>query len=124
VTVVLGASAILAWLQEEPGADVVDPLLTDGVVSAVNWSEVLQKTGQCGGDAGETAELLLALGVSVVDSTQSDAERAALLWERGDVLSLADRFCLVLGARLSTSVVTAENAWTDRDYGAEVQVIR
>jgi PIN domain nuclease of toxin-antitoxin system len=120
---VLDASAILAWLQDEPGSDAVDGLLRSAVVSAVNWSEVMQKTRQHGRDAHETAALLEALGLTVVDCTKEDAEAAAALWRAGRPLSLADRFCIALGARLRTEVVTAEQGWTKADHGVDVTVI-
>ena len=39
---VVDASALLAMLQGEPGTDAVAMILATTVVSAVNWSEVLQ----------------------------------------------------------------------------------
>ncbi|HEY0793858.1 MAG TPA: hypothetical protein VGD78_22540 [Chthoniobacterales bacterium] len=33
----------------EPGADAVDPLLSESVMSSVNWAEVVQKTFVYGG---------------------------------------------------------------------------
>lgn len=36
---VFDASALLAWLRKEPGADLVETRLTTGVISAANWSE-------------------------------------------------------------------------------------
>ena len=46
---VLDASALLALLQEEPGADLVEELLDGAIMSAVNLSEVIQKAEQHGG---------------------------------------------------------------------------
>ncbi len=48
MTVVLDTSAVLAWLHDEPGADVVYPLLPDAIMSAANWSETWQKLHQHG----------------------------------------------------------------------------
>lgn len=121
---VLDASALLAWLQQEPGADVVDEHLFNGIVSSVNWSEVLQKTQQHDRDAYETAALLEALGVTVADATKEDGELAAALWDATRPLSLADRFCLALGSRLDLRVVTAERAWSKIGSGVDVRVIR
>jgi len=121
---VLDASAILAWLQDEPGSDAVDGLLLHGVVSAVNWSEVVQKARRHGRDPDETGALLEALGVTVADSTKQDAELAAALWRARTPLSLADRFCIALGARLRTRVVTAEREWMKLDLDVDVTVIR
>ena len=43
MAVVLDASALLAYLREEPGAEVVDGLLADAHMASVNWAEVVQK---------------------------------------------------------------------------------
>jgi hypothetical protein len=40
---VIDASAVLAWLRDEPGADTVAGRLDGSFLSAVNLSEVLQK---------------------------------------------------------------------------------
>ena len=40
-SIVLDASAVIALINEEPGADVVDAALDDAVISAVNLSEVI-----------------------------------------------------------------------------------
>ncbi len=56
MTVVLDASALLAFLAGEPGADVVERALADGpVCSAVNWAEVAQKVRAAGGLAAAAA---------------------------------------------------------------------
>jgi PIN domain nuclease of toxin-antitoxin system len=44
MSVVLGASALLGFLQNEPGSDQVEAVLSEAVISSVNWSEVVQKS--------------------------------------------------------------------------------
>ena len=44
LTAVLDASALLAYLQDEAGATAVEAVLSESVISSVNWSEVLQKS--------------------------------------------------------------------------------
>ena len=39
---VLDASAVLAWLKGEAGAEVVDPRFAEASISGANWSEVLR----------------------------------------------------------------------------------
>lgn len=112
MTVVLDASAILAYLGGEAGADVTEQALTDGAAcSTVSWSEAAQKVRAAGGDWSVAAALLTSYGLTVYDATVTDAERAASRWVRGDGLSLGDRFCLALGDRLDTTVLTADTAW-------------
>ncbi|GGH51484.1 PIN domain-containing protein [Microbacterium album] len=111
MTVVLDASAVLAFLNDEDGADVVDGLLPSAAISAANWSEVAQKTRSVGADWATTRALLLAYDVTVAPVTADDAEAAAALWQRGSGMSLADRLCLALANRLDRIAVTADRAW-------------
>ena len=124
MTSVVDASVVLAWLQDEAGADEAEPWLMEGVIGAANWSEVLQKVAQHGAPAGVVARLLASFGLTVVDVTRTDAEIAAVLWQRGTSLSLADRLCLALGVRANLPVVTADAAWTQIDGGPDVVLVR
>ena len=96
MTVVLDTSAVLAWLRDEPGANVVHPLLRVAIMSAANWSETWQKLHQHGADAGRATSRLRTLGVRVEPLTEADAVTAARLWTstRAAGLSLGDRCCL------------------------------
>ena len=124
MTTVVDASVVLAWLQDEPGADEAEPLLMEGFIGAANWSEVLQRVRQHGAPAGVVARLLASFGLTVVEVTRADAEIAAGLWQRGTALSLADRLCLALGVRANLPVATADAAWTAIGDGPEVILVR
>ena len=57
--VVLDASAVLAFLRDEPGADVVSQALVRGkMISAVNWTEVTGRFAEAGHDPQEVDRLL------------------------------------------------------------------
>jgi len=112
VSVVLDASAILAFLQGEAGAGVVESALADDPrCSAVNWSEVAQKVLGAGRDWELVRGLLLSYDIEVEPVTAVDAEWAARRWKPGEGLSLADRLCLALAERLDCNVLTADGAW-------------
>lgn len=112
MTMVLDASAVLAFIAGEPGADVVEEALAEPTVcSAVNWSEVAQKVTAGGGDWSVASALLTSYGLTPLDATAQDGETAAGLWQRGSGLSLADRFCLALAGRLDAVALTADTAW-------------
>jgi PIN domain nuclease of toxin-antitoxin system len=119
---VLDSSAVLAWLQGEDGADVVEPLVEGGVISAVNWSEVLQKTLAAGLDAEAVGGQLKALGLRVEPVTEADALPAARWWLTENTLSLGDRCCLALAERLGAQAVTTDSLWSST--GADVLLIR
>jgi PIN domain nuclease of toxin-antitoxin system len=112
VTVVLDASAVLAFLQGEAGADVVEGHLADGAVcGAANWSEVAQKVLAAGRDWDLARALLLSYDVGIEPVTMADAEWAARRWKRGEGLSLADRLCLAVAERAGLEAWTADAAW-------------
>ena len=121
---IVDASVVLAWLQDEPGANEAEPMLMDGCIGAANWSEVLQKARQNGAALEVVARLLASFGLTVVEVAEADAESAAKLWRAGIPLSLADRLCLALGIRLDQPVATANAAWADLDGPPSVVVIR
>jgi PIN domain nuclease of toxin-antitoxin system len=108
---VLDTSALLAYIQGEAGADLVEGALDDGAVcSAANWSEVMQKELDSGRDWAQTRALLFAWRFSVEPVTIEDAEWAAKRWKKDEGLSIADRLCLALGHRLNATVLTADSA--------------
>lgn len=112
----LDASAVLAWLQDEPGADLVDDLLTQGAAcSTVNYAEVAQKVYVRGGNWGLTSDLLASYGLQIELATPADAVRAAELWRETPHLSLADRFCLATARRLGVPAWTTDRAWGTSD---------
>ncbi len=109
--IVLDASAVLAVLRSEPGADQVREAAIDGAaISTVNYSEVLQKVRQHGGNVDDAASLVGAIA-NLEPLTAEDAIRAARLWHKGSGLSLSDRLCLALARRLSTDALTADTEW-------------
>ena len=123
---VLDASALIALLWDEPGADAVEPLLGRAVVSAVNWTEVLQRYRAHGVETAGKRERVEALGVDVEWFTAEDSAAAAELWAptRRAGLSLADRACLALARRLGLPAHTADRDWRAVDVGVTVVLIR
>lgn len=109
---VLDSSALLCFLLDEPGADVVESLLDDSSrCSAANWSEIARKCLARGLTWSTTRDLLIGCGLEIEPVTAADAEAAALLWVGRQGLSLADRLCIATGARLGATVWTADRAW-------------
>lgn len=122
MSVVLDASAILAFLQDEPGADVVEnSMAQESSCGAANWSEVAQKVRSAGGDWDLVRALLMSYSVQIEPVTADDAEWAAQRWRKGEGLSLADRLCLALAERVDGHVLTADAAWGS---GGRIRQIR
>lgn len=112
MTVVVDASAVLAYLQGEDGSDVVEACFAEGArCGAANWSEVAQRVLAKGRDWDLVRALLISYEVGVEPVLEEDAEWAARRWRRREGLALADRLCLGLGDRLGVEVLTADSAW-------------
>lgn len=112
MSVVLDASAVLAFVQGEEGADVVEEAMAFGpACGAANWAEVAQKVLAANRDWDLVRALLVSYGVRVEPVLADDAEWAARRWRSSEGLSLADRLCLGLAERIDTEVLTADTQW-------------
>ncbi|MGH3267157.1 MAG: type II toxin-antitoxin system VapC family toxin [Trebonia sp.] len=122
----IDASALLALLFGEPGAEAVAEAIAGGAaVSTVNLAEVATVLVRHGQDPavilGPVCQQLV-----VEPFSDADALAAAGLYPRTSSkgLSLGDRACLALARRLAGPAVTAEHAWAELDLGIEVSLIR
>lgn len=122
-SVVLDASAVLAFVLGERGSDVMRPRMSGGVMSAVNYSEVLKKSIEHGGSATVTRCLLERSQVRVMSFDELQAAAAAALFAttREQGLSFADRACLALATQLKMPLYTADHRLAGA--GAEVKVV-
>ena len=126
--VVLDASALLALLRDEPGADKVADAIADARMSSVNFAEVVSHFIHAGMPAGEVDAMLKPLPMAIVDADHGLATTAGRLRaataEAG--LSLGDRFCFALARRDGLPALTADKQWrTVADAaGVSVAVIR
>ena len=123
---VVDASAVLTAIQDEQGGEYVKKHIDRCVISAVNWSEVLQKLSSAGSDAEKIDAYLNALGLRVVDFTEDDGRISASLWASSKSLglSLADRACLATGLRLKTKIITADRVWKKLEIKSQIHLIR
>jgi ribonuclease VapC len=126
-SVVLDASAILAIIQGEPGAEKLTPdILRTAVCSIVNLAEVQAKLVTCGwppDDAWEDATSPIREAVLFTEEQAKIAGSLAAL-TRPLGLSLGDRACLALGISTKAPIYTAEKSWTRLKFGVRIHVIR
>ena len=124
--VVLDSSALLAFIQGEPGGEIVAAVVGDALMSSVNHAEVVTKLMERTGSL-EVARVALGMAnVDVVDFDGSQAEQTGLLVKqtRSRGLSLGDRACLALAAREAAPVLTADRIWATLKLDVEVRLIR
>jgi len=125
--IVLDASALLALLYKETGADRVREVLGAALISTVNLSETFARFIRDGRDTTALDRGLRSeMAIEIVDFIEADAMAAARLLPATRVrgLSFADRACLALARRLDLPAMTADRAWRDVDCGVEIVCIR
>ena len=123
---VLDASALIAFLRNEPGADKVAAVLAGACVSAVNLAETMSKMVEYGKPLDATTYQIERLRIPVIPFDAEQAKIVASLWKATRVagLSLGDRACLALALKQGLPVLTADQLWAKAEVGVKVEVIR
>jgi ribonuclease VapC len=125
--VVLDASALLAILNQEPGAEKLTPeILSTAAISAVNLAEVHGKLVSRGLNPNDAWEATMS---PIREAVAFTSEHARLTGDlaaptRALGLSLGDRACLALGLALKAPVYTADKAWKKLKVSVRIHVIR
>jgi ribonuclease VapC len=128
---VLDASALLAFLLDERGAERVERALDAGAcISTLNWAETLARLVEGGGPVEATVTRALPATSSgplvLLPFDDEQARETARLRPvtRALGLSLADRACLALGRLHRLPVLTADRAWRSLHLSVKIEVIR
>jgi PIN domain nuclease of toxin-antitoxin system len=127
-TYVLDASAVLRYLDQEPGSDRVRELLDSYanaqikiVMSAVQWGEIACKLFQCYGRA--RYEYLMSglngLGLIIEPATSERAVRAGII-KATTKIAYADAFCVELASDSPQSILVT----ADFDFKAAAHMVK
>ncbi len=111
--VVLDASALLALIQNERGADVIKPLLKKSVMSTINVAEVLTALQRIEIQPKDAIVSICGMIRELIPFDVEQAQCAAELqsYVRHKGLSLGNRACIALGQKLQVPVYTADKIW-------------
>lgn len=124
---VYDASALLAVVFSEPGAEVVVEQLSEagGAISAANWAEVGSKMIERGLAEERLQGELATFSLAVIALDEAQALAAARLRRstRSLGLSLGDRCCLALAQTSGATIVTADRVWKKLG-GFDIKLIR
>jgi PIN domain nuclease of toxin-antitoxin system len=124
---VLDASALLAVLNREPGAEKLTPqLLSAATSSTVNLAEVQSKLVSRGIKPDQAWEATISPIREAAVFTDEQAKIAGSLIAQTSVfgLSLGDRACLALGIALKAPVYTADRSWKNLRLGVRIHLVR
>ena len=126
MSIVFDSSALLAITFEEEGADSAAQALNDGIISAVNASEVIARYVDVGASEEDALTSFRAFGLEIYPFDESLAIATGIMRSatRDAGLSLGDRACLALAIREQSSVLTADRAWAALDLDVGVELIR
>ncbi len=122
---VLDASALLAYLRAEPGADqVISAIATGASMTTLNFGEVAGWFIRQGADEAYVRSLRARLVFPLIPFDDDLAIRAALLLPstRSAGLSPGDRACLALASRSGVPALTADRIWAEIAEAANVSV--
>ena len=125
MSVVLDASAVIALLEGERGADVVAARLSGAKLCAVNLAEVISIYNYRGVSSKQLDAMFAPLKLDVI---AADAGLARLAGALRPItapagLSLGDRFCLALALRDGCPALTADRQWTQIAEAVEVEIV-
>ncbi|MEE8633128.1 MAG: type II toxin-antitoxin system VapC family toxin [Methyloceanibacter sp.] len=126
--VVLDASAILAVIFEEPGAERVAVHLPGAMVSTLNVAEVMTKLFDLGMPEETVDDVVAGLQLTVLSFGLDQAAQTVKLRSctREAGLSLGDRACLAAAKSQGASALTSDRAWKGLHHatGVKVEIIR
>jgi PIN domain nuclease of toxin-antitoxin system len=112
---VLDASAIIALLRDEPGADIVAASMGDALISAFTLQEVIKAMLVRGFAPDIVREMIDALSLEIKPHDADDAWAAALLWDatKAKGSGLGDRTCMALAISQGVPAITTDKAWQE-----------
>jgi ribonuclease VapC len=125
--VVLDASAVMAVLNREVGAERLTPsILANACCSTVNLAEVQGKLVEKGLAPDDAWDDLTAVVREVFPFSSQHARTAGslIIKTRASGLSLGDRACLALALELNAPVYTADRSWKNLKLAVPIHVIR
>jgi len=126
-SVVLDASAVMAVLNQEVGAErLTHSLLVGACCSSVNVAEVLGKLVERGIQPADAWDNVTAVVPQILPFSAQHARTAGSLitQTRPSGLSLGDRACLALALALDAPVYTADRSWKNLKLAIAIHVIR
>ena len=123
--IVIDASALIAMLKDERGAEKVADAIASARMCVVNYAEVVSHFVHAGMPEREVDAMLDPLPLKLVQVDKALAQIAGRLRKATSEagLSLGDRFCLALALRDGLPAWTSDAAWRKIADSIKAQVV-
>ena len=126
MSVILDASALLALIFGEPGAEIVIPFARGSQILSVNFTEVVGRVQAIEGNTKRLVAAVDSLEIHVRPFDRVLAQMAGELRAHTDQIgaSLADRACLAFAILHRQPVLTADKDWSKLELDIDIRQIR
>lgn len=111
---VLDSSALLAFINQEPGAEIVEQYLPNAIMSSVNIAEVVAVLSSVDIPEDVINNVIQDLDIEVIDFDLEQAMRTGFLRKttKSAGVSFGDRACINLSLYKNLPAVTADKVWS------------
>jgi len=123
---VLDSSALLAFINEENGYEIVEKYLPHAMMSSINIAEVVAVLSLVDIPEDIIINIINDLDIEIINFDQEQALQTGFLRKRTKAagLSLGDRACINLASIKNLTIVTADKIWDKLDLSNNIILIR
>lgn len=123
---VLDSSALLAFINQENGYEIVEEYLPHSVMSSINIAEVVAVLSLVDIPEDVIINIINDLDIGIINFDQNQALQTGFLHKKTKIagLSLGDRACISLASIKNFAVVTADKIWDTLDLKNDIVLIR
>lgn len=124
--VILETSAFLTLLNNEQGKDIIEPLLSNSIMSSLSVAEIVTSLSQLLIPSPQIHKILFLIN-EVISFDKQASIAASLLNQKYPELTLTERATLILAKELQLPLYTAKTSWNLLDLtelNIEIIIIR
>lgn len=123
---VLDSSALLAFINQEAGYEIVGKYLPHAMMSSINIAEVVAVLALVDIPEAVIISIINDLDIEIINFDQEQALQTGFLRKETKAagLSLGDRACINLASIKNLTVVTADKIWNTLDLTNDIVLIR
>jgi PIN domain nuclease of toxin-antitoxin system len=123
---ILDASALLALIKNEKGAEIVEKHIENSIISTVNYAEIVAYFIRANISEEDINLMLNGIVNEIVNFNEEQSITSGLLIAKTNKygLSFGDRACLALAIQMNLPVLTADKSWSKIKSNIEIKIIR